>query len=99
MKTRLLSIAVSVFLFNVAPLPVRAEPPKILELRSQVVNQKTYFHVRLERPADLLIEGERMNRRFDPWGTSWSDPTLSTRLVPQDDAARMVYGRDAFQDR
>ena len=32
------------------PWPLRAELPKILEFRVQEVNQKTYFHVRIQRP-------------------------------------------------
>ena len=35
---------------------VRAEPPVILQFRIQEKNQKTYFHLRLQQPADLALE-------------------------------------------
>jgi hypothetical protein len=98
MKSRLLFLSAVVL---VAPSLAQADPPKVLEFRTQTVNQKTYFHVRLARPADMVTEDpDRMRRRWDPWGDMMSvDPMLRPRLVPQDEAARLVYGRENLVDR
>jgi hypothetical protein len=68
-----------------------AEPPRVLELRTQKVDGTTYFQVRLERPADLRLP------TFDT-GRPFSDSDRRSfarlpRLVPQDDKARAVYYR------
>jgi len=81
------------------PAWVRADPPKVLEFRTQVVNNKTYFHLRLEAPADMAVQDFGRNRRFDFWDMQATPPALQARLVPQDDAARLVYGRERFEDR
>jgi hypothetical protein len=60
MKTRLAplfaAVAASLLFSLSAPALVRADPPKILEFRVQEVNQKTYFHLRVQRPADISPE-------------------------------------------
>src|SRR5688500_3845558 len=82
----------------VSPGTLWAEPPKILEFRVQQVNQKLYFHVRIERPADMLREERRERRGWDPWNMDWTEPALRPRLVPQDGGARLVYLRERFED-
>jgi hypothetical protein len=67
------------------------ETPRVLELRTQKVQGITYFHVRLERPADLRLPtfdtgkpfSERDRRQF----------ARLPRLVPQDEKTRNVYYR------
>jgi len=62
-------------------------PPKVLELRVQKVGPTTYFHVRLEMPADMrLPEPESRSR----WWSEW-DVARLPRLVPQDERTRAVY--------
>ncbi|MBI3821748.1 MAG: hypothetical protein HY289_03605 [Planctomycetes bacterium] len=98
MKTRLIPLCI--LAVALSPALAQADPPKVLEFRVQEVNQKTYFHVRLQRPADMTVENQDRNRRFDPWGNmQWTDPVLRPRLVPQDDSARLVYARDMIMDR
>ena len=68
-----------------------AEPPRILELRTQKVDGTTYFQVRLERPADLGMPA------FDT-GKPFSDADRRKfarlpRLVPQDGKTRAVFYR------
>jgi len=62
MKTRLAlhfaTVAASLLSVFSAPTLVRAAPPKILEFRVQEVNQKIYFHVRVQRPADMAPENQ-----------------------------------------
>jgi hypothetical protein len=68
-----------------------AEPPRVLELRTQAVEGVTYFHVRLEQPADLRLPAFDTHRPF-----SESDRRKFAslpRLVPQDAATRAVYYR------
>jgi hypothetical protein len=68
-----------------------AGPLPVLELRTQKVDGTTYFHVRLQRPADLRLPAfdtskpfsERDRRKF----------ARLPRLVPQDDNTRAVYYR------
>jgi hypothetical protein len=96
------AVAASLLSVLSAPALVRADPPKILEFRVQEVNQKIYFHLRVQRPADMAPENQDGNRRFffDPWGDMQrTDPSLRPRLVPQDDAARLVFSREAVMDR
>ncbi len=77
-----------------APAVAQADPPKILEFRTQVVKQKTYFHLRLEAPADLANPALRRNPHFDFWDPQATPPALPARLVPQNGNARLVYGGD-----
>jgi hypothetical protein len=96
------AVAASLLFSLSAPTLVRAEPPKILEFRVQEVNQKIYFHLRVQRPADMAPENQDGNRRFffDPWGDmQWTDPSLRPRLVPQDDSVRLVFSRQAVMGR
>src|SRR5262245_29617445 len=68
-----------------------AEPPRVLELRTQKVGETTYFQVRLERPANLRMPtfdtskpfSEADRRRF----------AALPRMVPQDEKTRAVYYR------
>jgi hypothetical protein len=104
MKTRLAplfaAVAASLLLSVSAPALVRADPPKIVEFRVQEVNQKIYFHLRVQRPADMAPENQDRNRRFDPWGDmQWTDPSQRPRLVPQDHSARLVFSHEAVMDR
>jgi hypothetical protein len=72
-------------------LPAAAESPRVLELRTQNVQGITYFHVRLERPANLGLPTFDTNRPF-----SESDRRRFARLprlLPQDDKTRAVYYR------
>lgn len=67
------------------------EPPRVLELRTQKVEGTTYFHVHLERPADLRVPtfdtskpfSEQDRRKF----------ARLPRLLPQDEKTRTVYYR------
>ncbi len=98
MKSRLIFLVTVVLS---APTLLHADPPKVLVFRTQEVNQKTYFHLRMARPADMVPENQdRMRRRWDPWGDMmFVDPMLRPRLVPQDDSARLVFAQEALMDR
>jgi hypothetical protein len=99
MKSLSLGGTFGVLLFAfAAPEALRAEVPKILEFRVQEVNQKLYFHVRIERPADMLREERPQRRAWDPWNMDWTEPALRPRLVPQDGGARLVYTRERFEE-
>lgn len=97
MKARLVA---SLFLcFSFAAF-ADAQEAKVLDLRTQTVNGRTYFHVRIARPADMASDTESRPRRFNPWwDMDFNDPALRPRLAPQDDAARLVYPRDRMEDR
>ena len=98
MKIRCVPLAASLVFFVSASSLVAQ--PKILEFRIQEVNQKTYFHLRVQRPVDMQPETQRRERRFDPWGDiQGAEPAQRPRLVPQDDASRLVYPRERFADR
>lgn len=98
MKRHIIMAAMFVLLTLALDLPAQA--PKVVEFRTQNVNQKTYFHVRIARPADMAADGMNRFRRWDPWwDMQGTDPSLRARLVPQDDAARLVYTRDRNEDR
>src|SRR6185437_2334305 len=67
------------------------EPPRVLELRTQKVEATTYFHVRLEQPADLRLPSFDTSKPF-----SESDRRKFARLprlVSQDEKTRSVYYR------
>ena len=83
------------------PAAAHAQAPKIIELRTQTVNGKTYFHVRMERPKDMKANPFRdMRGPFMGFGEfDGLDSAVRPRLVPQDDAARLVYGSDRGDDR
>jgi hypothetical protein len=69
-----------------------ADPPKVQQLRIQKVGDTTYFHVRLENPADLAPWNDNMlDGRFRFMGGTQLDPLLTPRLAPQSDAAKAVY--------
>ena len=78
--------------FGLCLAPVAAaEPPRILELRTQKVEGITYFQLRLDRPADLGLPA------FDT-GKPFSDADQRKfarfpRLVPQDSKTRTVCYR------
>lgn len=68
-----------------------AEPPRVLELRTQKVEGITYFHLRLEQPADFRLPTFDTGKPF-----SESDRRKFARLprlVPQDEKTRCVYFR------
>jgi hypothetical protein len=68
-----------------------AEPLHILELRTQKVEGITYFHLRLQPPADLRLPTFDTSKPF-----SESDRRKFARLprlVPQDEKTRCVYYR------
>src|SRR5688572_11796586 len=82
--------AAFVFLLVASP-SFAADPPKVKSLRTQKVDQTTYFHVRFENPSDL-----RMPTLAG--GTDWlrigpSQFNRVPRLVPQDGGACCVYLR------
>jgi hypothetical protein len=80
-----------------APTRACAQPPKVLEVRVQDVNQTRYFHVRFQRPSDLREDAELMRVQgfwWDDFGR-WRDPLRSPQLVPQDGQAIAVYGWNA----
>ncbi len=75
---------------TVGSLPA-AEAPRVLELQTQKVDGTAYFHVRLERPADLRLP------TFDT-GKPFSEADRRKfagfpRLVPQDARTHAVYYR------
>lgn len=68
-----------------------AESPRVLELRTQKVEGITYFHLRLEQPADFRLPTFDTGKPF-----SESDRrkfARMPRLVPQDEKTRCVYFR------
>jgi hypothetical protein len=68
-----------------------AEPPRVLELRTQKVEGITYFHLRLEQPTDFRLPTFDTSKPF-----SESDRRKFARLprlVPQDEKTRCVYFR------
>ena len=68
-----------------------AEPPRVLELRTQKVEGITYFHLRLEQPADFRLPTFDTGKPF-----SESDRrkfARMPRLVPQNEKTRCVYYR------
>ncbi len=82
------------------PVLVHAEPPKVLLFEVQEVNQRTYFHLRLLQPADLAMDAPTLSPLFASWNDlQMADPWGRPRLVPQDDAARLVYLREALIER
>jgi hypothetical protein len=67
------------------------EPQRVIELRTQKVDGTTYFHLRLERPADLRLPAFDTSKPF-----SESDRRKFARLprlVPQDHKTRAVCYR------
>lgn len=82
------------------PAAAPAQAPKIIEFRTQTVNGKTYFHVRMERPKDMKAIPFRDALRGLGFGEfDFLDSAVRPRLVPQDDAARLVYGSDRGDER
>src|SRR5688572_5061304 len=79
---------------------LRADPPKVLDFRVQEVNQKLYFHLRIERPGDMVRDEPRRDRRWgwDPFNMEWVEPASRPRLVPQDGGARLVYTRERIDE-
>ncbi len=94
------AILAGVFLLAFAKASaLRADPPKILEFRTQEVNQKLYFHLRLERPADMTRAELRLRRwGWDPFNMDFTEPSLRPRFVPQDAGARLVYTRERMEE-
>src|ERR1700733_9067107 len=90
---RIAILAAAISSVFAAAASVHADGPKVLLFRAQTVNQKTYFHVRIERPADLA--SDMPNRLRSPGVSAATDPLLRPRLAAQDDAARLVYLREA----
>ena len=71
-----------------------ADPPKVQQLRVQTIGDTTYFHVRLESPADLARgPGLIVDDPFRGLGMFRTDPLLMPRLVPQGGSAKAVYRR------
>src|SRR5262245_25012240 len=70
-----------------------AETPHVLHVRTQAVGDRTYFHVRLEPPADM--EDVRLEvgpySEMQRWKLAWLP-----QLVPQDKQTRAVYQRLAI---
>src|SRR4051794_5097360 len=66
-----------------------ADPSPVQELRIQKVGDLTYFHVRLERPRDLVQDFERFNRGW----FAEASPSLAPRLVAPDGRVRLVCQR------
>lgn len=97
---RRLSILVPVVVLLLSTSILRADPPKVLEFRVQEVNQKLYFHLRIERPGDMVREEPRRDRRWgwDPLNMEWAEPASRSRLVPQDAGARLVYTRERIDE-
>jgi hypothetical protein len=89
---RWLAILSSALLIPLCLRPVQAaEPPSVLELRTQKVKGTTYFQVRLEQPADLRLPTFDTSKPF-----SDADRRQFARLpslVPQDANTRAVYYR------
>src|SRR5258708_2491479 len=71
-----------------------ADPPKVLQLRTQKIGDATYFHVRLQNPSDLsALNPDNDNLLFLGRGMSRFDPLLMPRLVAQDGSIKGVYRR------
>ncbi len=74
-----------------APRLLAAEPPRILDVRTQEVDRITYFQVRVELPADLRLPGFDTGKPF-----SEADRRKFARLphlVSTDGKTRAVYYR------
>ena len=88
----LLRTALTLFGWTVlTPLLPAAEPPRILDVRTQEVDRITYFQVRVELPADLRLPGFDTGRPF-----SEADRRNFARLphlIPADGKTRTVYYR------
>src|SRR5258708_7121252 len=97
--TGVLSVTAALLSYLGMPATLRAEQPKILLFRVQEVNQKTYFHLRVQRPADLEPDEQTRSRPLDFSTAMQVDPFLRPRLVPQDDAARLVLLREPVIER
>lgn len=98
---RTLVIAATLVLPLAGVARVHADPPKVLQLRTQRIGDATFFHVRLQSPSDRaalntdndidMFLGRRMPR---------FDPLLMPRLVAQGGSANAVYlhlGRDELE--
>lgn len=72
-----------------------ADSSSVQELRIQRVGDITYFHVRLERPKDLLQDLERNNRGF----FSEASPSLTPRFIAPDGQVRLVCERFDLDQR
>jgi hypothetical protein len=84
------TLSVAGIVLSAGYLPA-GEPPRVLELRTQKVEGVTYFHVRLEQPADLRLPAFDTSKPF-----SESDRRSFARLprlVPRDAKTRSVYYR------
>ena len=80
-------------LVSLASLAEAQQSAPVQELRIQKVGDLTYFHVRLETPAEMLPDDNRFNRG---WSVEPS-PSLAPRLVGADGQLRLVcrrYNRD-----
>jgi hypothetical protein len=76
-----------------------ADPPKVLQLRSQKVGDTTYFHIRLQNPPDLAPPNTAEDSDlFLGRNPPRFDPLLMPRLVPQDSSAKAVYLRLSMDD-
>ena len=62
--------------------------PKVLELNVEKNSSTTYFHVRLESPADLIVQEPASGL---PWQIEQWEPARLPHLVPQDDKTWAVY--------
>jgi hypothetical protein len=71
---------------------VKADPPKVLELRVQKVKGNTYFHLRLQAPKDMAQNAAPRGRLL-PTDFGSVEPLFQPRLVPQDENTRAVYLR------
>ena len=98
MKPRIVFLAA---ILLASPAAVRAQAPKILEFRTHTVNGKTYFHVRMERPKDMKANllRDAQGRFMGLSDFAGLDSAVRPRLVPQDAAARLVYGSDRGDGR
>ncbi len=87
-------LLVAVFAFPVVGVSrLGADPPKVQQLRIQKVGDTTYFHVRLQNPADLATAAPEIdNIPLLGRDVLRSDPLLMPRLIPHGDA-KAVYLR------
>src|SRR4051812_47468010 len=67
----------------------RSAPAAVQELRTQKVGGVTYFHVRLERPKEMLAD----NGRPDLGWFAGPAPSLAPRLVAPGGELRLVCQR------
>lgn len=90
MQLRSLRLALALSMPLGLVVPAQAGGPAVTFLRTQKVNDVTYFIVRFERPADMAQVTAPVDWWW--WGRQqWARFTRLPRLLPQDGNTRLVY--------